>query len=144
VTGVAAPFVPNSAGAPGLHVTWPSWVIEPIAPVVPEQVPVTRTWTRAWLIRPEPIVRGVLLRMTRLDEAALVRPGVVGDWSLKDLIGHIAAWEHLVVDYLERWRRGSGSLAVNPDDRPSLRLFALQRYGSPRRLTCGPVTLPFG
>ncbi|HEV3446993.1 MAG TPA: tubulin-like doman-containing protein, partial [Gemmataceae bacterium] len=35
--------------------------------------------------------------------------------------------------YLERWRRGSGSLAVNPDDRPPLRLFALQRYGSPRR-----------
>lgn len=28
-----------------------------------------------------------------LDEAALVEPGVVGAWSVTDLVGHVAAWE---------------------------------------------------
>src|SRR5690242_1709047 len=39
-----------------------------------------------------------------LDEAALVEPGVVGDWSVKDLIGHVAAWEQLVIESVAQWR----------------------------------------
>ncbi len=28
-----------------------------------------------------------------LSDEAIVEPGVVGDWSVKDLLGHIATWE---------------------------------------------------
>ena len=35
-----------------------------------------------------------------LDEAALDRKGVVGDWSVKNVLAHIAAWEAWVVEAL--------------------------------------------
>src|SRR5436309_1383220 len=35
-----------------------------------------------------------------LDEAALDRAGVVGDWSIKNVLAHIAAWEAWVVETL--------------------------------------------
>jgi hypothetical protein len=41
-----------------------------------------------------------------LDEAAMQEPGVVGDWSVKDTLGHVTACDHLVMEYLERRRRG--------------------------------------
>ncbi len=41
-----------------------------------------------------------------LDEAALVESGVVGQWSIKDLIGHVTAWEQLAVEALEQARSG--------------------------------------
>lgn len=41
-----------------------------------------------------------------LDDAALVEPDVVGPWSVKDLLGHVTAWDRLPVQYLEHWRRG--------------------------------------
>ncbi len=45
-----------------------------------------------------------------LDNAAMSEPGVVEQWSITDLVGHVAAWEQLVVQYLERWRRGEPPL----------------------------------
>src|SRR5438093_6895674 len=46
--------------------------------------------------------------LARLSDDALVRPATIGggDWSAKDLIGHIAAWEEVAVDALAEWRRG--------------------------------------
>jgi hypothetical protein len=41
-----------------------------------------------------------------LDETAMLAPGVVGDWSIKDTLGHVTACDELVMQYLERWRRG--------------------------------------
>jgi hypothetical protein len=41
-----------------------------------------------------------------LDETAMAAPGVVESWSIKDLIGHVTAWDQLAVEYLERWRHG--------------------------------------
>ena len=35
-----------------------------------------------------------------LDETALDRTGVVGDWSIKNVLAHIAAWEAWVVEAL--------------------------------------------
>jgi hypothetical protein len=45
-----------------------------------------------------------------LDEVALIEPGVVDRWSIKDLLGHVTAWNQLVVQHLERWRRGEPPL----------------------------------
>lgn len=44
--------------------------------------------------------------VAELDEATLSEQGVVGEWSVKDLLGHIAAWEQRAVEHVERWRRG--------------------------------------
>jgi uncharacterized protein (TIGR03083 family) len=41
-----------------------------------------------------------------LDEAAMVEPGVVEDWSVKDLLGHVAAWEQRAIGILERFNAG--------------------------------------
>lgn len=43
-----------------------------------------------------------------VPEADLVREASIGggEWSAKDLIGHIATWEELALRSLEEWRRG--------------------------------------
>ena len=43
-----------------------------------------------------------------LDAAALAEPGVVGDWSVKDLVGHVAAWEQRALHLIAAWRGGAG------------------------------------
>ena len=51
----------------------------------------------------------------RLSEEDLTRPATIGggDWSAKDLIGHIAFWEEVALAVLDSWRRGAGlDLAV--------------------------------
>ena len=42
----------------------------------------------------------LLAAISGLDEAALDRTGVVGDWSIKNVLAHIAAWEAWVVESL--------------------------------------------
>ncbi len=42
-----------------------------------------------------------------LDEAALVEPGVVGAWSVKDLVGHVTAWEQRALHLCEVGRNGA-------------------------------------
>jgi len=45
---------------------------------------------------------------SRLDEAALMRPATIGggEWSAKDLIGHIAFWEELALEAIDASRAG--------------------------------------
>jgi hypothetical protein len=38
--------------------------------------------------------------IARLDEATLDRKGVVGEWSIKNVLAHLAAWEDWVVQAL--------------------------------------------
>lgn len=38
--------------------------------------------------------------------AAMERPGVAGDWSLKDVIAHVTAYERGLVEWLEAARQG--------------------------------------
>jgi hypothetical protein len=55
--------------------------------------------------------RGLL---ARLPERAITTPGIGGgDWSPKDLIGHLESWEQHALDALEAWSRGG----VAPSDR---------------------------
>jgi hypothetical protein len=42
----------------------------------------------------------LLAAISGLDEAALDRTGVLGDWSIKNVLAHIAAWEAWVVQAL--------------------------------------------
>jgi len=51
--------------------------------------------------------------VARLDQAEMLRPGVVGEWSVKDVLAHLADWEaHMIV-----WVGGarSGDRVASPD-----------------------------
>src|SRR5260370_30538123 len=39
-----------------------------------------------------------------LDEAQLTTPGVIGDWSIKDILAHITAWHHRLLARLHAAR----------------------------------------
>jgi hypothetical protein len=39
--------------------------------------------------------------MAPLDEAQMTMPGVNGDWSIKDILAHITAWHHHLLDRLQ-------------------------------------------
>ncbi|HEY3210079.1 MAG TPA: DinB family protein [Actinomycetota bacterium] len=43
----------------------------------------------------------------RLSEQELIRPATIGggEWSAKDLIGHIGFWEEVALEVLDSWRR---------------------------------------
>lgn len=41
-----------------------------------------------------------------LDEGELTRPGVVGEWSVKDILAHIVFWESRVTAWAEGIRTG--------------------------------------
>jgi hypothetical protein len=52
-----------------------------------------------------------------VPDADLERPATIGDgdWSAKDLIGHLATWEALALRSLEEWVRGEVPWAEGPD-----------------------------
>lgn len=58
---------------------------------------------------------GELLR--RLDDAAFEAPATIGggDWSAKDLLGHLATWEDLGLRSLDEWRRGEMPWIERPE-----------------------------
>ena len=52
--------------------------------------------------------RAILLdALKSLPDALLDRKGVVGEWSIKNVLAHLAGWEHVVTQFLpERLARG--------------------------------------
>jgi hypothetical protein len=87
------------------------------------------------MVVPEPardgairIVRTDRLRtrelIERLPKRAVTRPGLGGgEWSPKDLIGHLESWEQHALDALDAWSRGR----VAPSDR-ALRTLGLDAF----------------
>ena len=41
-----------------------------------------------------------------LSDAQLVEPGVVGDWSVRDLMAHVTTWEQEALTHLSEVARG--------------------------------------
>jgi DinB superfamily len=46
--------------------------------------------------------------LERLPDEALTRPATIGggEWSAKDLIGHLATWEQIALRTIDEWRSG--------------------------------------
>jgi hypothetical protein len=44
--------------------------------------------------------------LEQAGEARLTQPGVVGDWSVKDVVAHLTAWERRPLEWLQAARRG--------------------------------------
>jgi Mycothiol maleylpyruvate isomerase N-terminal domain len=55
--------------------------------------------------------RSVRALVARLTMAELERPGTIGggDWSARDLVGHLTAWEEHALAALDAWRAGRGA-----------------------------------
>ncbi len=47
----------------------------------------------------------------RLGSDDLARPATIGggDWSAKDLLGHLTSWEEHALEALAAWRRGESA-----------------------------------
>ncbi len=51
--------------------------------------------------------REVRLFLGRVPDTAMTRPGIgSGEWSPKDLIGHLTSWEEHALEALDAWGRG--------------------------------------
>src|SRR5436190_22784184 len=50
----------------------------------------------------------LLTLLARLSDEAMTRPATIGggDWSAKDLLGHIAFWEELASEFAADWQAG--------------------------------------
>jgi hypothetical protein len=46
--------------------------------------------------------------LDQVSEDDLIRPGSIGggDWSAKDLLGHVSTWEEAALEALAEWRQG--------------------------------------
>jgi uncharacterized damage-inducible protein DinB len=45
----------------------------------------------------------LLASLTGLSDEQLARKGTVGSWSIKDVLGHVAAWEWTVAGFVPEW-----------------------------------------
>lgn len=45
-------------------------------------------------------------QLTGLSDEQILRPGVVDDWSIKDVLAHISAWERMCVGWFDALERG--------------------------------------
>jgi DinB superfamily len=62
--------------------------------------------------------------LARIDDRELTTPGLGGgDWSPKDLIGHLESWDQHALDALDAWAHGR----VAPSDR-ALRTMGLDAF----------------
>lgn len=41
-----------------------------------------------------------------LPDDEMTRSGAIGEWSVKDVLGHLAAWESIEIDWIEQFARG--------------------------------------
>lgn len=46
------------------------------------------------------------LLLAQIGEGRMERPGVAGDWTMKDIVAHLTGWRRRTVDRLEAARRG--------------------------------------
>ncbi|HXG39259.1 MAG TPA: DinB family protein [Bacteroidota bacterium] len=53
--------------------------------------------------------------LSTFDDDQKLQPRFVGEWSLKDLMGHISAWESVALERLGRVKRGE-EVEFIPDD----------------------------
>jgi hypothetical protein len=52
--------------------------------------------------------------LAEVDDAHMTQPGVVGAWSVKDILAHIAVWEGRMVGWLAEILRGEVPEALAP------------------------------
>jgi hypothetical protein len=72
--------------------------------------------TKATIIaRLETERRRLVQNLTDLTSTDLCTPGAVGEWTLKDLLAHLADWESRMPDWVDASRRGETTVTPEPD-----------------------------
>jgi hypothetical protein len=67
----------------------------------------TKHATKAALVEDVRAVRGRLEKtLAELSPEEIIRPGVIGDWSAKDVMAHLMDWEQRFVGWYEAGARG--------------------------------------
>lgn len=85
--------------------------------------------------------RAATLRLlARIPEEAVLRPRALGDWSIKDALAHIAAWEEEGTRRLALIARGRGDRIVWYDTMAEVDRFNAAAVRAARRLSL-PATL---
>jgi hypothetical protein len=75
---------------------------------------ITKQTSKAQLLKDIHTERGRLERLlSSLSAEDLARPGVTGNWSVKDLLAHLVAWEQLFIDWYQAGLKGS-AFAITP------------------------------
>lgn len=75
--------------------------------------------------------RGLMEAIAGIPDARLAEPGVAGDWSVKDVLAHIAFWEDQLVEQIDR--RMSGT--PQPDDEGDVEVTNAREYEARRDWT---------
>ena len=68
---------------------------------------------RAVLERIDERWRGLQAAIDGIPDERMVEPGVSGDWSVKDLLGHVAVWDRYVVAAVRRFLAGAATGEVD-------------------------------
>jgi hypothetical protein len=68
------------------------------------------------------------LVLEQVGKQAWTIPGVVGDWSVQDVIAHIMSYEHYILDRLLETLRGE---AYSPSETPEALTAYLEKHGYP-------------
>ena len=53
--------------------------------------------------------------LAEVGEARMTEPGVAGDWSVKDVVAHVAFYVQFTADQLEAMARGETAMVLRPD-----------------------------
>jgi len=71
---------------------------------------------RDWLVRDLEEARNELrASYERLSDQQMVQPGAVGEWSVKDVLSHVASWEEVALPDLTRLARGDTAILASMD-----------------------------
>lgn len=68
--------------------------------------------------------------VSSLTEELAEKPGLVGDWSVKDLMGHISFWENVAADRLEKILTGKRIQFIDDEDVPRINKEEVERMRS--------------
>ncbi|MBI3951752.1 MAG: DinB family protein [Acidobacteria bacterium] len=77
--------------------------------------------------------------LARLPEREMVRPRTQGQWSIKDVLAHIAAWEEEAVRRLKLIARGRGERIVFYDDMRQANEFNARAVAAARNTSPSPL-----
>jgi hypothetical protein len=66
--------------------------------------------------------------LEKIGEERMTIPGVVGDWSIKDVIAHIMSYEQYILDRLRETLRGA---VYTPSETPEALTAYLDQHGYP-------------
>ena len=96
-------------------------------------------WRRGALQKMEATRRSTLALLSRLPEAEITRPRTQDEWSIKDILAHVSAWEDEAAKRLQLIARGRGDCVHFYHDMTEADRFNARAVAAGRRLSPGAM-----